>query len=118
MTARDMETRTSDCSGSLFQDSLAVAAEVARSRLTISFLRQMPPASKHVLERVVQPQFVELDVLFEAFERCVAGKLLEPCDVDALRDAARNRPAPEAVPGETSAIKAGQPGPFLDDERD
>jgi hypothetical protein len=56
--------------------------------LTILVRAPAPPASKHVLQRVVQPQFVELDIFLEAFQRRVAGKLLKAGDVDALRDAA------------------------------
>ena len=65
---------------------------------------------------MVQPQFVELDVFFEAFERRVAGELLEPCDMHTLGDAARNRPAPEAMAGEGGAVEASKPRPFLDDK--
>jgi hypothetical protein len=43
------------------------------------------------------PQLVELDIFFKAFERGVAGELLEPRDVHALGDAARDRPAPQAM---------------------
>ena len=48
----------------------------------------------------------------------MAGKLLEASDVDALRDAARDRAAPEAVPGKGRTIEPGAAGPFLDDKRD
>jgi hypothetical protein len=44
----------------------------------------------------------------------VAGELLEPGDVNALRDAARNRPAPKTVAGKGRTIEPGEPGPFLD----
>ncbi len=64
------------------------------------------------------PQFVELDIFFEAFERSVAGELLEAGDVDALRDAARDRPAPQAMPGKGGSVEPGLPGPFFDDQRD
>ena len=55
---------------------------------------------------MVQPQFVQLDVFFEAFERGVAGELLQPCDMHALGDAAGDRAA--GLDG----------GPLFDDEGD
>ncbi|HWS06204.1 MAG TPA: hypothetical protein VN362_00125 [Xanthobacteraceae bacterium] len=67
---------------------------------------------------MIVPQFVELDIFFEAFERGVAGELLEAGDVHALGDAARDRATPEAVPGKGGTIEPGVAGPFLDDERD
>ena len=45
---------------------------------------------------MIVPQLVELDIFLEAFERGVPGELLEPGDVHALRDAARDRAAAEA----------------------
>ena len=71
-----------------------------------------------VLQRMVLPQFVELDIFLEALERGVAGELLEPGDMDALGDPARDRAAAQAVPGEGGAVEPGERGPFLDDERD
>ena len=43
---------------------------------------------KDVLQRMIVPQLVELDIFLEAFERGVARELLEPGDVDAGGDAA------------------------------
>jgi hypothetical protein len=48
----------------------------------------------------------------------VAGELLEAGDVDAGGDAARDRPAPQAVPGERRAVEPGEAGPVLVDQRD
>ena len=67
---------------------------------------------------MIVPQFVELDIFLEALERGVAGELLEAGDVDALGDAARDRPAPQAVAGEGGGVEPGEAGPFLDDQRD
>ena len=53
------------------------------------------------------PQLVELDIFLEAFERGVAGELLEASDVDALGDAARYRAAAQAVTGEPRLVKPG-----------
>jgi hypothetical protein len=39
-------------------------------------------------------------------------------DVDALRDPARDRPAPQVVPGESGAVASGLSDPFFDDEGD
>jgi hypothetical protein len=63
-------------------------------------------------------QLVELEVLFEALERGVAGELLETGDMDALRDPARDRPSPQVVLGESGAVAPGLSGPFFDDEGD
>lgn len=41
-------------------------------------------------------QLVELEVLFEALERGVAGELFETGDMDALRNPARDRPSLQA----------------------
>jgi hypothetical protein len=54
-------------------------------------------------------QLVELDTLLEAFERGVAGELLEAGDVHALRDAARNRSAPEAMAGKPAPSSRARP---------
>jgi hypothetical protein len=67
---------------------------------------------------MVVPQFVELDIFFEAFEPGVAGELLEAGDVDTLRNAARDRPTPQAVAGKRRRVKAGETSPVLDDQRD
>jgi hypothetical protein len=67
---------------------------------------------------MVVPQLVELDIFLEAFERGVAGELLEAGDVDTLRDAARDRAAPQAVAGKRRRVKPGEAGPVLDDQRD
>jgi hypothetical protein len=48
------------------------------------------------------PQLIELDIFFEAFERRMAGKLLQPGNMDALGDPTRNRAAPQTVPGKRS----------------
>jgi len=48
----------------------------------------------------------------------VAGKLLEPRDVDALGDAARDRATPEAVAGKPRRVQPGEAGPILDNQRD
>ncbi len=63
-------------------------------------------------------QLVELEVLFEALERGVAGELLETGDVDALRNPARDRPALQVVLGESAAVVPGLSGPFFDAEGD
>src|ERR1700761_686872 len=55
-------------------------------------------------------QFVELDIFLQALQRGVTGELLEAGDMDPLRDAARDRPPPEAVPGKGGTV---EPGPFL-----
>jgi hypothetical protein len=52
-------------------------------------------------------QLVELDIFFEAFERGVAGELLEAGDVHALGDTARDCAAPQAVAGEGRRLKPG-----------
>ena len=64
------------------------------------------------------PQFVKLDILLEAFERGVARELLETGDVDTLGDAGRDCTPPQTVPGKSGAVEPGEPGPFLDDQRD
>ena len=64
---------------------------------------------------MVQPQFIELNIFFEAFERRVARELLEARDMHPLRDAARDRPAPEAMAGKSGAVEAGRRSPLLDD---
>jgi hypothetical protein len=64
------------------------------------------------------PQFVELDIFLEAFERGVAGELLEAGDVHALRDAARDGSAPQAVAGKGRDVEPGEAGPMLDDQCD
>src|SRR6516162_2188953 len=87
-----------------------------RYRAICHRLRGRP--SQHILERVIVPQLVELDIFLEAFERGVAGELLEPGDVDALRYPTRNRSTPEAVAGEGRRIKAGEADPVLDNQRD
>jgi hypothetical protein len=69
---------------------------------------------KNVFQRMVVAQFVELDIFLEAFQRGVAGELLEAGDVDPLRDPGRDRPAPEAVAGKLAGIEPGRGGPFLD----
>jgi hypothetical protein len=46
----------------------------------------------------------------------VAGELLEAGDVDALGDAARDGPAPEAVAGEPGRVEPGEAGPMLDNQ--
>ena len=46
---------------------------------------------EYVLQRMIAPQLVELDIFLEALEGRVAGELLEAGDVDALRDATRDR---------------------------
>ena len=48
----------------------------------------------------------------------MAGELLEPGDVYALGDAARDRAAAQAVAGKGRTIEPGAVGPFLDDKRD
>ena len=48
----------------------------------------------------------------------MAGELLQAGDVDAGRDAARDRPSPEAVAGERRGVKPGEAGAILDDQRD
>ena len=63
-------------------------------------------------------QFVELDIFLEALERGVTGELLEAGDVDTLGDAARDRPAPQAVAGKRRRVEPGMAGPLLDDQRD
>ena len=55
---------------------------------------------QNILQRMVLPQLIELDIFLEALQRGVARELLEPGDVDALGDAARDGAAPQAVPGE------------------
>ena len=77
-----------------------------------------PDRSKYILQRVIVPQLVELDIFLAAFERGMAGELLEPGDVDALCDPARDCAAAQAVPGEGGAVEPGAAGPFLDDEGD
>jgi hypothetical protein len=67
---------------------------------------------------VIVPQFVELDIFLEALEGGVAGELLQAGDVNALGNAARDRPAPEAVAGERRRVKPGEAGAILDDQRD
>ena len=67
---------------------------------------------------MIVPQLVELGIFLEAFERGVAGELLEAGDVHALRDARRNRPAPEAVAGECCGVEPGEAGPVFDNQRD
>ena len=67
---------------------------------------------------MIVPQLVELDVFLKALQGRVAGELLEAGDVDALGDAARDRAAPQAVPGECRRIELGKTGPVLDDQRD
>ena len=67
---------------------------------------------------MIVPQFVQLDIFLEAFERGVARKLLEAGDMDALGNAARDRAAAQAVTGEPRRVKPGAAGPVLDDERD
>jgi len=62
---------------------------------------------------VIVPQFVELDIFLEALQRSVARELLEAGDVHAGGDAARDRPAPEAVAGEGRPVKPGEAGPVL-----
>jgi hypothetical protein len=67
---------------------------------------------------MIVPQLVELDIFLEAFERGVARELLEARDVDTLRDAARDRAAPEAVASERRSVEPGEAGAILDNERD
>ena len=74
--------------------------------------------SEHILQWMIEPQFVELDIFLGAFERGVAGELFEAGDVHTLGDPARDRPAPEAVAGKISRVKPGEAGPVLDDQRD
>jgi hypothetical protein len=68
---------------------------------------------QNILQRMILPQFVEFDILVETFQGGVAGGLFEAGDVDALGDPARDRTAPQAVPGEGGAVEPGKPGPFL-----
>ena len=68
---------------------------------------------QNILQRMILPQFVEFDILLETFQGGVAGGLFEAGDVDALGDPARDRTAPQAVPGEGGAVEPGKPGPFL-----
>src|SRR5260370_23542189 len=68
---------------------------------------------QEVLQRMVVPQLVELDIFFEALERGVAGELLEAGDVHAGGDAARDRPAPQAVAGGGRRLKPREAGPGL-----
>jgi hypothetical protein len=69
--------------------------------------------SEHVLQWVMEAQFVELDIFFEALERGVAGKLLEPGDVHPLGDAARDRATPEAVSGKGGAARTNETRIFV-----
>ena len=66
---------------------------------------------------MIVAQFVELDIFLDAFQRGMAGELLEPGDVDAGGDPARDRPAAQAVAGKRHRVEPGLPGPFLDDQR-
>src|SRR6516165_6209128 len=93
-------------------------AETRPSQLLDLLGRCAPATLEYVLERMIVPQLVELDIFLEAFERGVPGELLEAGDVDALRDAARDRAAPQAVAGEARRVKPGKTGPVLDDQRD
>ena len=63
-------------------------------------------------------QLVELDIFFEAFERGMAGELLEPGDVHPLRDTARDRSPAQAMSGKGGAIEPGSTGPLLDNQCD
>jgi hypothetical protein len=67
---------------------------------------------------MIVAQLVELDIFLEALERGVAGELLEAGDVNPGGNAARDRPASEAVAGKTGAVEPGEPGPVLDDQGD
>jgi hypothetical protein len=58
-------------------------------------------------------QLVELEELFEALERGVAGGLLETGDMDALRNPARDRPALQVVLGEGGASRPACPAHLL-----
>jgi hypothetical protein len=81
--------------------------------------RRLPSqCSQDVLQRMIVPQFVELDIFLEAFQRGVTRELLEAGDVHTLRDAARDRAAPEAMAGKRRRVKPGEAGAVLDDQCD
>ena len=62
---------------------------------------------------MVVAQFVELDIFFEAFERGVAGELLEAGDVDALGDAVEMAPRRKLCPAKAAASSPASPVHFL-----